>query len=98
VPVSWLIVIGLSAPPDVTVTVAPVSAMLRMVCTDQPVADSVRVPVPYAWIGNGPAGGHATHILLAVPVPPMFCMQEAPPWPVDPRPIGPSRFDSTMRR
>ena len=78
-PVSWLIVIGLSAPADVTVTLAPVSAMLRVVCTDHPVCDSVRVPVPYACIGNGPGGGQATHILPALPVPPMFCMHDAPP-------------------
>src|SRR6185436_6910511 len=97
-PVSWLIVIGMAVPFMVTATVAPVSAMLRVVCTDQPVVDSERVPVPYACIGNGPGGGQATHILPALPVPPMFCMQDAPPWPVDPRPIGPSRFDSTIRR
>src|SRR6185436_2624106 len=86
------------APADVTVTVALVSTMLRWVCTDQPVVDSERVPDPYACIGNGPGGGHATHALPALPVPPMFCMQDAPPWPVDPSPIGPSRFDSTIRR
>ena len=58
---------------------AAVSVMLRCVCSDQPVADRVRVPEPYACIGNGPDGGHATHVLPALPVPPMFCMQDAPP-------------------
>jgi hypothetical protein len=37
----------MSVPPEVTVTLAAVSEMLRWVCTDQPVADSVRVPDPW---------------------------------------------------
>jgi hypothetical protein len=37
---SWLIVIGMLVPPEVTVTEAPVSEMLVRVWTDHPVWDS----------------------------------------------------------